>query len=139
MTVEQRPQRVGEVADQIDVAHLAVHDQAVEQCTILCADLVPGKEGVFRGREIFLIWFSTVIVSSSRLPSSRNRVRLGHRAKMWRISSANRAERLSLQMAVPRERQPNDHSAAPGRKISAIPLRPSERPSWITASMLWAQ
>lgn len=50
MTVEQRAQRVGEVADRIDVAHLAVRNQAGEQCPVLCANLVPGEEGVFPGQ-----------------------------------------------------------------------------------------
>ena len=53
MTVKQRAQRVGEVADRIDVAHLAVRDQACEQCPVLCTDLVPGEEGVFPGQSQF--------------------------------------------------------------------------------------
>jgi len=47
MTVEQRAQRVGEVADRIDVAHLAIGNQAGEQRPVLRADLVPGEEGIF--------------------------------------------------------------------------------------------
>lgn len=42
----------------------------------------PAKREFFRVRAIFLIWFSTGFVSSSRLPFSRNRVRPGQRARV---------------------------------------------------------
>ncbi len=43
MTIEQRLERVGQVADRIDVAHLAVGDEACEQCPVFRADLVTAR------------------------------------------------------------------------------------------------
>ncbi len=46
MTIEQRLERVGQVADWIDIAHLAVGDKACVQCPVFRADLVTGEECV---------------------------------------------------------------------------------------------
>lgn len=53
MPVEQRTQGVGEIADRVDIAHLAVGDEAGEHGPVLRPDLVPGEEGVFPGQRQF--------------------------------------------------------------------------------------
>ena len=40
MAVEQRSQRLGQVADRIDVAHLAIGDEAGEQRPVFRSDLM---------------------------------------------------------------------------------------------------
>ena len=60
MAVEQRLERVGRIADGIDVAHLTVGDRACEQRLVFRADLMTGEERVLAGLGNFLILFPTL-------------------------------------------------------------------------------
>ena len=53
MVVEQRLECIRQVADWVDVAHLAVGDEAGEQRPVFCADLVTGEECVLSGQGNF--------------------------------------------------------------------------------------
>ena len=46
MAVEQRLERLGQVADRIDITHLTIGNEAGEQCPVFRSNLVTGEEGV---------------------------------------------------------------------------------------------
>ncbi len=53
MAVDQRLERIGQVADRIDVARLAIGDEAGEQRPVFRADLVSGKECILPSKSNF--------------------------------------------------------------------------------------
>jgi hypothetical protein len=124
MAVEQRLERVGRIADWIDVAHLTVGDRACEQRLVFRADLMTGEERVLAGLGNFLILFSTLGGSSSR-PSFRNRVRPDQCVRLYRMSSASLEDLGMRESCASRE----------GRKAEIIGAASSRRVASHTSAM----
>ena len=75
MAFENGLERFGDVGDGINVAEFARRDDGREQRPIFGLDLVSGEQCILARKSTGLMAFSTGFVSSSRRPSSKNRVR----------------------------------------------------------------
>ena len=79
--------RIGQVADWVDVAHLAIGDEAGEQCPVFCADLMTGEECVLARKGNFSdlvfdrvgVQFQTTVFQEPRQKCAR----------VYRMSSAS--------------------------------------------------
>ena len=99
MAFEQRLERILQVADWVDVAHLAIGDETGEQCPVFRSDLVTGEECVFARKGNFSdlifdrvgVQLKAAVLQEPRQTRSNAPRYTGCLQPAWRMSGCARA------------------------------------------------